>query len=165
LEGYRINQVGDNIHTDSLPRLSIKGRVKAQNYQVWIKPANQLRPIFSSALFVFFPHLGLTFSEKTILFLEARDMKAIWNGAVLAESDNTVVVEGNHYFPAEAINKEYFQTSDTHTTCPWKGEASYYNVVVNGEVNKDAAWYYPETKDAAANIKNHVAFWKGVKVE
>ncbi len=92
-------------------------------------------------------------------------MQAIWNGVVLAESDNTVVVEGNHYFPAEAINKEYFQTSDTHTTCPWKGEASYYNVIVNGEVNQDAAWYYPETKEAADNIKNHVAFWKGVKVE
>jgi uncharacterized protein (DUF427 family) len=92
-------------------------------------------------------------------------MKAIWNDAVLAESDHTVVVEGNHYFPAEAINKEYFQTSDTHTTCPWKGEASYYNIVVNGEVNKDAAWYYPETKEAAANIKNYVAFWKGVKVD
>lgn len=92
-------------------------------------------------------------------------MKAIWNDAILAASDNTVVVEGNHYFPPEAINKEYFQASNTHTTCPWKGEASYYDVVVNGEVNKDAAWYYPETKEAAANIKNYVAFWKGVKVE
>jgi uncharacterized protein (DUF427 family) len=92
-------------------------------------------------------------------------MKAIWNGAVLAESDNTVVVEGNHYFPTDAINKEFFQESNTHTTCPWKGEASYYNVVVNGEVNKDAAWYYPQTKEAADNIKNYVAFWKGVKVE
>jgi uncharacterized protein (DUF427 family) len=92
-------------------------------------------------------------------------MKAIWNGTVLAESDNTVVVEGNHYFPADAINKEFFQDSNTHTTCPWKGEASYYDVVVNGEVNKDAAWYYPQTKEAADNIKNYVAFWKGVKVE
>ena len=92
-------------------------------------------------------------------------MKATWNNAVLAESDKTVVVEGNHYFPLEAINKEHFQPSDTHTTCPWKGEASYYNVVVDGQVNKDAAWYYPQPKDAAAEIKDHVAFWRGVRVE
>ena len=92
-------------------------------------------------------------------------MKAVWNGAVLAESDQTIVVEGNHYFPREALKPEYFQSSQTHTLCPWKGVASYYNVVVNGEVNKDAAWYYPETKDAAKNIENYVAFWKGVKVE
>jgi uncharacterized protein (DUF427 family) len=91
-------------------------------------------------------------------------MKATWNGAVLAESDQTVVVEGNHYFPADAINREYFESSNTHTICPWKGEASYYNVVVNGEVNKDAAWYYPETKPDANNIKGYVAFWRGVKV-
>jgi uncharacterized protein (DUF427 family) len=92
-------------------------------------------------------------------------MKAIWNGAVIAESDKTIVVEGNHYFPPDAVNKEYFQTSDTHTVCPWKGTASYYNVVVNGEVNKDAAWYYPNTIEAAKNVENYVAFWKGVKVE
>jgi len=92
-------------------------------------------------------------------------MKAIWQGAVLADSDDTVVVEGNHYFPANSINRAYFQESGTHTTCPWKGEASYYNVVVDGQVNNDAAWYYPEPKQAAANIKDHVAFWKGVKVE
>jgi len=92
-------------------------------------------------------------------------MKAVWNGAVLAESDQTIVVEGNHYFPREALKPEYFQSSQTQTLCPWKGVASYYNVVVNGEVNKDAAWYYPETKDAAKNIENYVAFWKGVKVE
>jgi uncharacterized protein (DUF427 family) len=91
-------------------------------------------------------------------------MKATWNNVDLAESEQTVVVEGNHYFPPEAINKEYFQESSTHSTCPWKGEASYYNVVVNGQVNKDAAWYYPEPKAAAAEIKNHVAFWRGVKV-
>ena len=91
-------------------------------------------------------------------------MKAIWKDAVLAESDDTVVVEGNHYFPADSINRAYFQPSDTHTTCPWKGEASYYDVVVDGQVNSDAAWYYPQPKEAAANIKNHVAFWKGVKV-
>lgn len=92
-------------------------------------------------------------------------MKAIWNNATLAESDQTVVVEGNHYFPADSINKEHFQPSNTHTVCPWKGEASYYNVVVDGQVNKDAAWYYPEPKDAAAAVANRVAFWKGVKVE
>lgn len=92
-------------------------------------------------------------------------MKAIWNGTVLAESADTIEVEGNQYFPPEAINAEYFQPSDTHTICGWKGEASYYNVVVNGEVNKDAAWYYPETKPAADEIKGRVAFWRGVKVE
>jgi len=91
-------------------------------------------------------------------------MKATWNGAVLAESNETVVVEGNHYFPPEAMDKQYFKASDTHTICPWKGEASYYNVVVNGETNKDAAWYYPETKPEANNIKGYVAFWRGVKV-
>jgi uncharacterized protein (DUF427 family) len=91
-------------------------------------------------------------------------MKANWNNVHIAESDKTVVVEGNHYFPPEAINKDYFQKSSTHTTCPWKGEASYYDVVVNGQVNKDAAWYYPDPKAAAAEIKNHVAFWRGVKV-
>lgn len=92
-------------------------------------------------------------------------MKAKWNGAVLAESDDTVVVEGNHYFPPESINKEYFQPSDAHSICGWKGEASYYDVVVGGEVNKGAAWYYPEPKDAAAQIKDRVAFWRGVVVE
>lgn len=91
-------------------------------------------------------------------------MKATWNGAILAESDQTVVVEGNHYFPPEAMNKEFFESSPSHTHCPWKGEASYYNVVVNGEVNKDAAWYYPDPKEAAAEIKDRVAFWHGVQV-
>jgi uncharacterized protein (DUF427 family) len=92
-------------------------------------------------------------------------MKATWNNAVLAESNDTVVVEGNHYFPAESIHREHFSDSATHTTCPWKGEASYYDVVVNGEVNKDAVWYYPNPKEAAKNIEGHVAFWKGVKVQ
>ena len=91
-------------------------------------------------------------------------MKAIWNETVVAESDKTVVVEGNHYFPPEAIKRDYFQKSSTHSTCPWKGEASYYNVVVAGQANKDAAWYYPEPKPAAAEIKDHVAFWRGVEV-
>ena len=92
-------------------------------------------------------------------------MKAVWNGAVLAESDDTVVVEGNHYFPPNSIDKQYFKPSDTHTTCPWKGEASYYNVQVDDKVNKDSAWYYPSPKEAAQNIKDYIAFWKGVKVE
>ncbi len=92
-------------------------------------------------------------------------MKATWHNAVLADSKETIVVEGNHYFPSESINKDYFAPSNTHTTCPWKGEASYYDVVVDGEENKDAAWYYAEPKQAAEQIKGHVAFWKGVKVE
>ena len=92
-------------------------------------------------------------------------MKATWNGATLAESNDTIVVEGNHYFPAEAIKDEYFSPSETHTVCGWKGTASYYNVNVNGETNKDAAWYYPDTKPHAKNIEGYVAFWKGVKVE
>ena len=91
--------------------------------------------------------------------------KAIWNGAVIAESDKCVVVENNQYFPPDAINKEYFKDSSTHTTCPWKGVASYYSLEVDGQVNKDAAWYYPTAKDAAKNIEGYVAFWKGVKVE
>jgi len=92
-------------------------------------------------------------------------MKATWNGAVLAESDTTVEVEGNQYFPPDTINGQYFQPSDTHTICPWKGEASYYNLVVDGQINKDAAWYYPSTKPAADEIKDHIAFWRGVKIE
>jgi uncharacterized protein (DUF427 family) len=92
-------------------------------------------------------------------------MRAIWRETVVAESDDTVVVEGNHYFPAGAIRKEFFRDSGTHTTCPWKGVASYYDLVVGGEVNRDAAWYYPEAKEAAKNIEGRVAFWKGVRVE
>jgi uncharacterized protein (DUF427 family) len=91
--------------------------------------------------------------------------KAIWNNKVIAESDTYETVEGNVYFPQRAIKAEYFKPSDTHTTCPWKGLASYYDVSVDGETNKDAAWYYPAPKEAAANIKDHVAFWHGVKVE
>ncbi len=92
-------------------------------------------------------------------------MKAIWNNEVIAESDETVVVEGNHYFPPHTIKQDFFKESTTHTTCPWKGEASYYTLEVNGSENKDAAWYYPETSELAKNIKGYVAFWKGVKVE
>jgi len=91
-------------------------------------------------------------------------MKAIWRDTVLAESDQTVVVEGNHYFPAEAVHKEFLRDSSTHSTCPWKGVASYYDVVVDGAVNRDAAWYYPEPKEAARQIAGHIAFWKGVAV-
>lgn len=90
--------------------------------------------------------------------------KATWNGATLAQSDRTIVVEGNHYFPSEDINQEYFQSSNTHTSCPWKGQASYYNVVVDGQENKDAAWYYPEAKERAKNIEGYIAFWRGVTV-
>ena len=91
-------------------------------------------------------------------------MKAIWNGTVLAESDRTEVVEGNQYFPPDAVQKQYFKPSDTHSVCPWKGTASYYTVEVNGERNPDAAWYYPQAKDEAKNIEGYVAFWKGVEV-
>jgi uncharacterized protein (DUF427 family) len=91
--------------------------------------------------------------------------KAIWNGVVLAESDRCEVVEGNQYFPPDAIKRGYLKDSATHTICPWKGTASYYDVVVNGQTNKDAAWYYPTPKDAAKQIKDHVAFWRGVTVE
>jgi uncharacterized protein (DUF427 family) len=92
-------------------------------------------------------------------------MRATWKDEVLAESDDTVVVEGNHYFPAESIRREHFRASETHTVCPWKGTASYYDVVVDGDVNADAAWYYPEPKAAAKEIEGRVAFWRGVRVE
>ena len=91
-------------------------------------------------------------------------MKATWNGAILAESNSTVVVEGNHYFPPVSINREYFRESDTQSTCPWKGLASYHDIVVEGKVNTDAAWYYPAPKEAARQITGHVAFWRGVQV-
>jgi len=91
-------------------------------------------------------------------------MKAIWKNTILAQSDETIVVEGNQYFPASSIQKEFFKESTTHTTCPWKGLASYYSLDVNGEINKDAAWYYPNPKDAAKQIEGYVAFWRGVEV-
>ena len=91
-------------------------------------------------------------------------MKAIWNGEVIAESDKTNNVEGNHYFPADSIKEGFFKPSDTHTVCPWKGTASYYTIEVHGEQNVDAAWHYPETKDAAKHIKGWVAFWRGVEI-
>lgn len=92
-------------------------------------------------------------------------MKAIWNGEVIAESDNTIVVENNHYFPPTEIKQEFFKETETHTVCPWKGTASYYSLDVNGKTNADAAWYYPETSELAKNIKGYVAFWKGVEVK
>jgi len=91
--------------------------------------------------------------------------KATWNGTVLAESDRFEMVEGNVYFPPEALRRDRVRESDTHTVCGWKGTASYYDVVVDGQVNKDAVWYYPDPKPAAANIKGYFAFWKGVTVE
>jgi uncharacterized protein (DUF427 family) len=92
-------------------------------------------------------------------------MKATWNGAVLAQSDDTVVVESNHYFPAESLRREHFRPSATHTTCGWKGLASYYDVLVDGQMNHDAAWFYPDPMEAAKSITGRVAIWKGVKVE
>jgi uncharacterized protein (DUF427 family) len=92
-------------------------------------------------------------------------VKAIWNNEVIAESNSCITVEGNYYFPPEAIKKEYFNESTHKTICPWKGEASYYNIIVKEQVNKDAAWFYATPKDAAKNITGYVAFWKGVKVE
>ena len=91
-------------------------------------------------------------------------MKAIWNGKVLAESADTIMIEGNHYFPKEAVNPKYIEPSDTHTVCHWKGTASYYDIKVRGQINHDAAWYYPKTSDLAAGIENRVAFWKGVEI-
>lgn len=91
--------------------------------------------------------------------------KAVWNGIVIAESDRTKVVEGNQYFPPDSVRRQHLRESATHTTCPWKGVASYYDVVVGEEVNRDAAWYYPETKEAAKDIRGYIAFWRGVSVE
>ena len=91
-------------------------------------------------------------------------MKAVWKDTVIAESEHTVMVEGNHYFPEASVKREFISFSNHKTSCPWKGQASYYSVNVNGDVNPDAAWYYADPKEAARNIKGHVAFWKGVQV-
>ena len=91
-------------------------------------------------------------------------MKAFWNNELIAQSDDTIVVENNHYFPKNCLNTDFIRASQTHTSCPWKGQASYFDLIVNGKENKDAAWYYPNPKDAALNIKDHVAFWKGVQI-
>lgn len=89
---------------------------------------------------------------------------AKWKGTVIAESDDTVVIEGNHYFPRDAVWSKYLTSSDTTSHCPWKGDASYHTLVVNGEINEDAAWYYPTPKEKASEIKDRIAFWKGVEV-
>lgn len=91
--------------------------------------------------------------------------RAVWNGAVLAESDECQMVEGNHYFPPDCVNRQYFQPSDTRTVCPWKGTAHYYHLEVDGQLNRDAAWYYPRTKAQANPIEGYVAFWNGVQVQ
>jgi uncharacterized protein (DUF427 family) len=91
--------------------------------------------------------------------------RATWHGTVLAETDRTIKLEGNHYFPAESLRREFFTDSTTTSTCPWKGQARYYDVRVNGSVNRDAAWYYPHPSAAAQQIGGHVAFWRGVRVE
>lgn len=90
--------------------------------------------------------------------------KAIWNGKILAESDQTIIVEGNHYFPPDSIHQEFFKNNQKHTICPWKGLASYYTIVVEGQENQNAAWYYPNPSKAAEKIKDYVAFWRGVSV-
>lgn len=91
-------------------------------------------------------------------------MKAIWNNQVIAESSNTIIIDGNHYFPPTSVNKDFLNTSETHTMCGWKGQASYYTIAVNGQINIDAAWFYPSPYDKAKSITNYVAFWKGVKI-
>lgn len=91
-------------------------------------------------------------------------MKAVWQGSIIAESDKTIVVEGNHYFPPESIKREFFHESDTHSRCGWKGTASYYSVKIDGKDNRDCAWYYPDPMEAAKDIKGHVAFWRGIEV-
>lgn len=91
--------------------------------------------------------------------------KAVWNGAVIAESDKTVLIEGNHYFPIGSVHREFLRPSETHTVCSWKGTASYHDIEVNGQCNPDAAWFYPNPKPAAAEIKDHIAFWKGIRVD
>ena len=97
-------------------------------------------------------------------------VKATWNGVLLAESNDTIMIEGNHYFPPESAKMEYFEKTETHTTCFWKGLANYYNVVVDGETNKDAAWYYPVPKEGSIervgkDFTNYIAFWRGVEIE
>jgi uncharacterized protein (DUF427 family) len=104
--------------------------------------------------------LEFTIKERYLIM-----SKAIWNGKVIAESEKVIKVEGNSYFPPESIKKEFFQENDYHTVCPWKGKASYYDIVVDGKTNPNAAWYYPQPSSAAQDIKDYVAFWKGVTVE
>ncbi len=118
---------------------------------------------YTARAFIFYP---LASHITAFLSREAHNiaMKAIWNGEVIAESSDTVVVEGNHYFPAESVKAAFLRASSTHTTCPWKGVASYHSLEVNGQINADAAWFYPTPKDAAKQIAGRIAFWKGVQV-
>jgi len=104
-------------------------------------------------------------AQRSTVAGKSTRQRATWNGAVIAESANTIVVEGNHYFPLADVHQDLLRPSETHTTCHWKGLASYYDVVVGDKVNSDAAWYYPTPSVAAAKIKDYVAFWRGVKVE
>lgn len=92
-------------------------------------------------------------------------MKAVWNNEVIAESDETIIIEGNHYFPPDSVKSDLFVESSTHTICPWKGEASYYDIVVGDQTNKDGAWFYPDPKEKAIEIKDYVAFWRGVRIK
>lgn len=92
-------------------------------------------------------------------------VKAIWNDEVIAKSQNTIIIEGNHYFPPQDVRRDYLGASDYRSTCPWKGEAHYYDILINGEKNENAAWYYPQPKEKALQIKDYVAFWKGVAIE
>lgn len=157
----------------------------SRDYRSYLKPINRLpsgaaakdtiwtgRPRKAKDAVGFWLTLVITYgthrSVKSVLpNLEANSKmpKAIWNGVVVAESDRCEVVEGNQYFPPDSIKSEYFTPSEKQTSCPWKGTSSYYTLVVNGKTNPDAAWYYPDPKSAAANIKDHVAFWRGVSIE
>ena len=110
-------------------------------------------------------HLPAMRNEAAVTGSFPAMIRATWNGAVIAESDSTTIVEGNHYFPPEAVDKRYLSASQSHTRCPWKGTARYYSLVVDGQENQDAAWYYPNPSQAAAPIAGHVAFWRGVRVE
>lgn len=154
---YLLTTMPTKMH--ALPRILLSVNISMMT-QVALRAS--IRPSFlSCAQHISHPRspLGRPFTTKI------QAMKATWEGTVIAESDKTVVVENNHYFPPESIKKEYFQPSDTHTTCGWKGVASYYSVDVgDGKVNKDAAWYYPDPKPAAKEVAGYIAFWKGVKV-
>jgi uncharacterized protein (DUF427 family) len=109
-------------------------------------------------------HWGFDTSARTEILRRSTSLKAIWNGVTIAESDDTVVVEGNHYFPEASLKREYTSFSNHRSSCPWKGQAHYYSLLVNGDMNENAVWYYPEPSEAAREIKGRVAFWKGVKV-
>lgn len=135
-----------------------------------------LRPIavsentpFEASLCISNLQLTLKLTTFIITNITEKVMKAVWKGQTIAESDQTIEIEGNHYFPADSVNKQYLKQSDHHTTCPWKGEASYYHVEVDGETNQDAAWYYPEPKEGStekvgADFTNYIAFWNGIEV-